>query len=172
MKRIKYAVYVFCGIFILGIIFLVFALSHSSIKKFSRGNVRTEIQKLKTMETEFLQLKKTYRDWQQVEKAYDRFKSGYLLPFSKFSEFRGRFESLLRRNQLDASSLDYDITNVNRQIVRVSIGFEAVGRYQNLKRMIYEIDQMEQIVFVEGLKIAKSPSGVKADVNVEVYFVR
>lgn len=172
MKRIKYAVYVFCGIFILGLIFLIFALSHSSIKKFSRGNVRTEIQKLKTMETEFLQLKKSYRDWQQVKKAYDRFKSDYLLSFSKFSEFRGRFESLLRRNQLNASGLGYDITTVNRQIVRVSIGFETVGRYQNLKKMIYEIDQMEQIVFIEGLKIAKVPSGVKAEVNVEVYFVR
>jgi Tfp pilus assembly protein PilO len=172
MKRIRYTVYVFSGIFILGLIFMVFAFSHSSIKKFSRGNVRTEIQKLRTMETEFLQLKRAYRDWQQVEKAFDRFKSDYLFPFSTFSEFRSRFESQLKSNRLNISGLGYDIKNVTRKIVRVSIGFEAAGRYQNLKKMVYDINQMKQIIFIEGLNLAKSPIGVKADVNMEVYFVR
>jgi len=172
MKRIKYAVYVFSGIFILGLIFLIFAFSHSSIKEFSRGRVKTEIQKLKSMETEFLQQKKAYRDWQQVEKAFTRFKSDYLFPFSTFSEFRSRFESLLRGNRLNTSRLGYDIKNVNRQIVQVSIGFETEGRYQDLKKMVYDIDQMKRIIFIEGMKFVKSPSGIKADVNVEVYFVR
>lgn len=172
MKRIKYVVYGFSGIFILGLVFLIFAFSHSSIREFSRGKMKTEIQKLKSLETEFIQQKKAYRDWQQVEKAFDRFKSDYLFPFSTFSEFRSRFESLLRKNRMNTSRLGYDIKNVNRQIVRVSIGFETEGRYQNLKKMVYEIDQMKQVIFIEGMKIVKSASGIKADINVEVYFAR
>lgn len=172
MKGIKYLVYTFTGIFILGLVFLVFAFSHSSIKKFSRGNIKTEIQKLKSKEIEFLQLKKSYRDWLQVEKSFNRFKSEFLLPFGEFSNFKGRFESLLKRNLLNSAQLGYDIKNVTRQIVRVSIGFEAVGRYQNLKKMVHEIEQMDRIVFMKNLKIAKSPEGVKASVVVEAYFVR
>jgi len=172
MKGIKYLVFTIAGIFILGLVFLVFAFSHSSIKKFSRGNIKTEIQKLKSKEIEFLQLKKSYRDWLQVEKSFNRFKSEFLLPFGEFSDFKGRFESLLKRNLLNSSRLGYDIKNVTRQIVRVSIGFETVGRYQNLKKMVHEIEQMDRIIFMKNLKIAKSPEGVEASVVVEAYFVR
>ena len=50
---------------------------------------------------EFVRLKKSYRDWRYVAKAFDRFKSDYLLPFSEFSEFRNRFESMLRKYLCD-----------------------------------------------------------------------
>ncbi|MCK4836151.1 MAG: hypothetical protein KAT17_05920 [Candidatus Aminicenantes bacterium] len=172
MKKISYLIYGIAGFFILGFLFLLFVFFQSSIEKISGQNIKIEIQKLKNKEIEFIELKQSHRDWQRVDKIYDRFKRDYLYSFSDFSDFKNDFESLLARIFFKLSPFSYNINNVNQNIVMVSIDFEASGYYKNIKRFIYEIEKKERVVVLKNVELIKEKNRVESKFTLEVYFVR
>jgi Tfp pilus assembly protein PilO len=172
MKKIRFLIYGVVGVFSLGFIFLVSVFFQSSIEKISGQNIKTEIQKLKDKEIEFVELKKSYRDWQRVDKIYNRFKRKCLYSFNGFSDFKNDFESLLSRHFFEQSPFSYNIKNVDRNIVMVSIDFKGSGDYRNIKRFLYEIEKRERMVFLKNLELVREKNRVEVKFNLEVYFVR
>jgi Tfp pilus assembly protein PilO len=172
MKKINYLLYSLLGFCLLGFLFLITVFFLSSIEKISTRNIKAEIQKFKENEIEFLILKKAYREWQRADQTYTLFRNDFLFRFNEFSEFRSNFESLLVKNFLDASQLSYNIENLDRDNVKVSIGFQTVGPYKNLKRFIFDIEQQSRIAFVKDIQMTRFKDGVQAKFALEVYFVR
>jgi Tfp pilus assembly protein PilO len=172
MKKINYLLSGLGGLFLIGFLFLAVVFFHTSIQKISSRNVKAEIQKFKAEETEFLKFKQTYREWQQADSSYARFIQNFLFQFEEFSAFRNNFESLLAENSLKPVGMNYTIENINREIAKVVIKFQAAGSYVSLKRFIFGVEQLSGIVFFRSLEMDRHQDGVQGVFNLEVYFAR
>lgn len=172
MKKINYLLMGLAGFFVAGFLFMAVVVFRTSIQSLSSRNIKSEINMFKTEETEFLKIKKTYREWQQAESSYSRLTRDYLFPFAEFSTFRHNFESFLSRNSLKAVGLDYKIENQPDGIARLIIGFQTAGSYPGFKKFIFDLEQAPEIVFFKEIELDRQKDGVLAKVNLEAYFVR
>lgn len=155
-----------------GFLFLIIVFFQTSIQKISSRNVKSELQSYQKNEMEFLKSKKEFREWQKVNSSYFRFTRNFFFRFGKFSAFRRNFEMRLTKNSLHVSGLNYAIEKIDNELVKVMIGFQAKGLYQNLKRFIFEIENIAKIVFFKEIHMTKNKDDLEAKINLEAYFVR
>lgn len=172
MKKIRYLIYGTVGFFLAGCLFLLFVFFQLSMEKISGHNIKTEIQRLKEKEVEFVKLKQDYRDWQRVDEIYDRFTRDYLYAFDDFFSFKTDFESLLRTAFSRVPAFQYDIKNIDRNIVMVAIEFQVQAGYRNIKEFIYEIEKRTRMVFLKKMELGKVNNQVESKLILEAYFAR
>ena len=172
MKKINYFIYSLIGVFFLAVLFLLFSWGYSSIEEMSSQSWQSEFQKLKGKEKDFFKLEKSIQEWEKIDQFYALFKKEHLMKFDEFPVFRNKLENIIKKNFLDSSRLNFKIQYLRDNIVKVSISFGLKGAYKNIKKFIFNIEQVPQLIFLNETKLSKLKGQVSGKFSMEVYFVR
>ena len=92
--------------------------------------------------------------------------------FKEFSKFKNELKILFRDNDLNSFRFEYKIKSLFKGKVRVSIDFDLIGSYENLKKFIFEIAKKEEMVFFKNVQLKKIKSNIMGNFSMEGYFVR
>jgi Tfp pilus assembly protein PilO len=172
MKKINYFIYALIGVFFLAVLFLLFSWGYSSIEEMSSQSLQAEFQELKRKEKDFFKLEKSVKEWEKIDQFYALFKKEHLMKFDQFPDFRNKLEKIVKKNFLDSSRLNFKINYLKDNIVRVSISFGLKGTYKNIKKFIFDIEHVPQLIFLNETKLSKVKGLVSGKFSMEVYFVR
>ena len=172
MKKINNLTYILAGIFCISLLFFLFSLTYYSIEKISIKKFKSRSEDIKNREAKFLELRKSFKEWEKIDDAYSKFEKKYLIKFSKFSDFKNELKAFFRDNNLNSFRFEYKIKSLFKGKVVVSIGFDLIGSYENLKKFIFEIAKKEEMVFFKNIQLKKIKSNIMGNFSMEGYFVR
>ena len=172
MKKINNLTYILVGIFCISLLFSLFSLTYYSIEKLSIKKFKSRSEDIKNREAKFLKLKKSFKEWGKIEYTYSKFEKKYLMNFKEFSKFKNELKIFFRDNDLNSFRFEYKIKSLFKGKVRVSIDFDLIGSYENLKKFIFEIAKKEEMVFFKNVQLKKIKSNIMGNFSMEGYFVR
>ncbi len=160
-------------LFVISTLFLLFSLVYSSVKTSSLKDLTEEKELFEKSEKEFITLKNSMKDWDNVEKEYMVFKDKLVLRFEDFSNFRKNLEQVIRQNSLVKQKFGLEYKRaLNNEFIKVKISMKLKGAYENLKKFIYDIRKIEKITYFRTIRIVGKDSPLTGDFNMEVYLVR
>jgi len=173
MKNKTFGVNLILVLFAFSILFLLFSLVYSSVKTSSLKDLTEERELFEKSEEDFRRLKNNMKDWDNVENEYLEFKNKRILRFEDFSKFRSNLELIFRRHNLEKKKFGLEYKGaMNNEYIKVKIQMRLNGRYESLKRFIYDIRNMEKTVFFKFIRIFGAESDLTGNFNMEVYLVR
>ncbi len=172
MKKINYFTYVLVGLFCVSLLFFLFSLTYYSIENISIKRFKSELNDLKNREAKFLKLEKSLKEWEKIGGTYSKFEKKYLIEFSKFSDVKNELKIFFRNNDLNSFRFEYKIKSLFKGKVEISMSFDLIGSYKNLKKFIFEIAKREEMVFFKNIQLNKTKSNIKGKFSMEGYFVR
>ncbi len=172
MKKINSLTYILAGIFCISLLFFLFSLTYYSIEKISIKKFKSRSEDIKNSEAKFLKLRKSFKEWENIDDTYSKFEKKHLIKFSKFSDFKNELKSFFRNNDLNSFRFEYRIKSLFKGKVEISMGFDLTGSYENLKKFIFEIAKKEEMVFFKNIRLKKIKSNIMGKFSMEGYFVR
>lgn len=172
MKKNNYLTYILVGFFCVSLLFFLFSITYYSIEKISIKRFKSELNDLKNREARFLKLEKSLKEWKKINDTYYKFEKKYLMKFSKFSDFKNELKAFFRSNDLNSFRFEYKIKSLFKGKVEISMDFDLIGSYGNLKKFICKIAKREKMVFFKNIQLKKTKSGIIGKFSMEGYFVR
>ena len=172
MKKINSLTYILAGIFCISLLFFLFSLTYYSIEKISIKKFKSRSEDIKNSEAKFLKLRKSFKEWENIDDTYSKFEKKHLIKFSKFSDFKNELKSFFRNNDLNSFRFEYRIKSLFKGKVEISMCFDLTVSYENLKKFIFEIEKKEEMVFFKNIRLKKIKSNIMGKFSMEGYFVR
>lgn len=171
MKIFKMIIYGLGGLLAASIVFFLFSFAYTSLETISAQNIQSRLDEL---QQKVEQQTKDYEEWKTFEAEYNSFKENYLVDSERFDAFKQDVQMAFRKNSVNFSTLDYGIKSLFSDVVKVSIGSEFTGPYQNIKRFIYDMENRKEIVLFRKLQLTKKKGEnlVEGELAMEVYFVK
>ena len=172
MKKINNLTYILTGIFCISLLFFLFSLTYYSIEKISINKFKSRSEDIKNREAKFLKLGESLKEWEKIDDTYSKFEKKYLIKFSEFSDFKNELKIFFRNNNLNSFRFEYKIKSLFNGKVKISMDFDLIGSYENLKKFIFEIAKKEEMVFFKNIQLKKIKSNIMGNFSMEGYFVR
>jgi Tfp pilus assembly protein PilO len=172
MKKINITIYSLLGIFLVALLFFLFSLSYFSIKTISQTTLQTRFNELNTRKDELLGLKKSHEEWQHIEDEYKSFTAQYCINYSNFVNFRKTLDQKILQNGLEASRFQTNRRDIIKGLEKMTYNFSVTGDYKNLKKFLYEVETLDQMIFLTDLELSRTRHGIKGSLSLEVYFAK
>lgn len=173
MKKNKIAIYTTLIIFSFSVVLILASFFYTSLKKISVKNIDSHYDTFQTGSKEFEKLIRSFKDWTNIESDFNRFKDKYIIKFGDFPLFRKNLKLTFDRNSL--TELDFKINYseiLKGVLIRSGIDFKLSGKYSDIKKFIFDISKMEDIVFFRSLRLKKTNKNIIGNFYLEVYLVK
>ena len=152
---------------------VVASVFYTSLKKISVKNIYSHYDTFQTGSEEFERLNRSYIDWTNIESDFNLFKDRYLIKFVDFPLFRKNLKLNFDRNSLEALDFKISYSEILKGVlIRSGINFKLSGKYSNVKKFIFEISKMKNMVFFRTVRLRKTKNNIIGDFFLEVYLVK
>ena len=173
MKIVKLIIYVLGGLLVAGVAFFLFSFAYTSIETMSAQSTQARLEELQERENE---LGTTFRAWTEIDLTYTAFKENYLVKVEQFNRLKQDLQTLSRKNGLGNARFNFKYKSTISGIVKLSVGVELVGSYENIKRFLFDIENFKvdnsvKMILFKRIDLNKMKSGtmIEGVVTMEAY---
>lgn len=172
MKKIKLIYFISNMAVIICLIISIYSVFLASYKSYTVVNIYKKIEKLKNLEQGYKGLKEQYNAWKNVKVDCNKFLKRRFISIDEFDKFKQDLQKQLENNSLSVFNIKYNLKRMKYKQKRVSIIIKLKGTYTNIKRLIYDFENLDTIVYFSKIDINKCKDElISGTLVMEVYFV-
>lgn len=154
MKKINILIYILLVFFMLSLCTFIFSTIYSPFKVNSLKNIDLKFKDYSDLKQNLKKLEKKYSDWKKIESEYHSGKNKFYMRFDGFSKFRRNLKSNFNKFGLDENGLKVDYKKILKgEFIRSSVKFQISGSYEKIKKMIFELQKIDKLIFIKNLRI-------------------
>lgn len=173
MKIVKLIIYVLGGLLVAGVAFFLFSFAYTSLETMSAQSTQARLEELQEREKN---LGTSSKAWTEIDLTYTAFKENYLVKVEQFNRLKQDLQMLSRKNGLGNARFNFKYKSMISGIVKLSVGVELVGSYQNIKRFLFDIENFKvdnnvKMILFKRIDLNKMKSGtmIEGVVTMEAY---
>lgn len=169
MKKYKLAVVALLALFALSAAGCLFSTLYSHFHERARQNRLARQAAFRQQEGEFRTVSAEYAEWRKLPEALQEFRKERIISMDDFRLFRDKLNACLDNNGFGGTNISFQFGAVQNRMQRVTIGFTLNGGYRELKKFIYDMEQVPKMHFFDRIVFNNGGETVTAGFTMEAY---